>query len=143
MSESPQYAARRAVQMRLSGAGAWGNRVRQDRGLATWEFPYVVHVFSGGGERNRRKQKSDPEVVLLVKAVSDNASQATAAAAAIATLLDDGGIQDDADDYLQGGASWSILAITQEDYISYTEYVSETRTIYHEGARYRFVMEAI
>ena len=143
MSESAQYAARRAVQQRLAGAGAWGTRVRQDRGLSSWEFPYVVHVFSGGGERNRMLAHSDPELVLLVKAVSDIAAEASAAAAAIAALLDDSGLQDDADDYLYGGSQWHILSITQEDYITYSEYVSETRTLFHEGARYRFVMEAI
>ena len=142
MSINAQRAAEVALQSRLQNNGSWSERVRQDRGASGWPYPYLVHVFSGGGERNRLK-RHDAELVFVVKAISDVAQEAAAAAQEADDLLNNHGLQDNTSDYLYGGSDWHILTVTREDYISLTEYVSETRAIHHRGARYRLIMEAI
>lgn len=142
MSESPVYAAQRAIRDRLiAAAGPWENRVRWSEGLSGWPFPYVVTVFGGGAESNRWRAP-DVEVVIVVKVVSDSAEGASSAAEVLAEALNDHGRYDNASDYLNGGASWDIKTVSREDFVSYTEPVSETKVLFHEGARFRLVMEA-
>ena len=141
MSESPVYAAQRAIRDRLIAVGGpWENRVRWAEGLSGWPFPYVVLVFGGGAETNRWRAP-DVDVVIVVKAVSDNAAAASEASARIADALNDHG-RYDSDEALDGGAAWDIKTVSREDFISYTEPVTETKTLFHEGARFRLSMEA-
>lgn len=143
MSESPVYAAQAAIRDRLIAAdGPWGNRVRWSEGLSGWPFPYVVLVFGGGAEQNRWRAP-DVEIVIVVKAISDSAEAASEASALIADALNDRGRYDSGGDYLNGGASWDIKTVSREDFVSYTEPITETKTLFHEGARFRLVMEAI
>jgi hypothetical protein len=142
MSESPVYAAQAAIRDRLIAAnGPWGNRVRWSEGLSGWPFPYVVLVFGGGAEQNRWRAP-DVEIVIVVKAVSDTAESASEASALIADALNDRGRYDNSD-ALSGGASWDIKTVSREDFVSYTEPITETKMLFHEGARFRLVMEAI
>ena len=146
MTDSPRFACIRAVTTALRNNGAWGAQVGLDRADDDWTFPYVVIVYSGGGEANDiRRTSGDSAQVWVIKVVSDNLEEAATAAESVAALLNDKGVQDvaTASDGLQGGDDWYILTCDRENYISFAEFVSSSRVIYHEGARYRFALEAV
>jgi hypothetical protein len=131
----------RAVFQRLTGPGErWGNRVFPDMASAKAAYPYVVFFWQGGGERNAVKEQ-DADLVLVVKCISDGLAEAFDCAARISELLNDSGEQDDSADYLNGGTDWNILTSTQEETFHLPEMFEGVAPIYHEGARYRFIME--
>lgn len=143
MSETALAAAYRALGARLSSASEmWETRAYADAAPASAEYPYVVYVWAGGGERNRLK-KRDAELVFIVQAISDSMAEAFAAAARIETLLNDKGEQDDATDHLHGGTEWAILTSTQNETFHVREMADGAKPIFHDGARYRLVMEVI
>lgn len=145
MTETAMAALFRAVHRQLTVAGEpWGAAVYPNLAPAGAAYPYVLYNFNGGGERNSISAR-DAEIVLVVKAVSDQLSEAFAAAARIDTLLNDMGTQDTASGYLYPGSDseWSVLTATTEDAVSYQEMMANASPLYHAGARYRFIMEAI
>jgi hypothetical protein len=141
MAETALAAAYRAVRSRLAGSGEpWGTQLYGDIIPAAAEFPLVSFFWSGGGEYNGRR-KVAAELVLTVKGVAYTQAEAFTLAARIATLLNDGGLYDDSADHLYGGADWDILTCTQEDAVHIVDMWSGALPIFHDGARYRLVME--
>lgn len=141
MAEPALAAAYRAVKARLSGGGEpWDGRVYGDviPPGATW--PAVSFFWSGGGEANRRRTQ-DAELVLTVKAISESQAEAFTAAERISVLLNDNGQTEVTSGYLNGGDDWYILTCTQEDAVHLVEMFAGAAPIYHEGARYRLIME--
>ena len=143
MSDTALAAAYRATFNRLKGPSEWWeNRVYPDMGPTQAAYPYVIFFYSGGGARNAVR-KNDANLMLTVQCISDDMATALAGAARVEELLDDHGQFDNSTDYLYGGASWHILTITQEEILHLVEQFAQAVPIYHEGARYRFIMEAV
>jgi len=141
MSRPALQAAYIAIENRLTaGAEPWGRKIRISVVKSGTTYPYVVQFWAGGGSANRIKQR-DAELRIAVKAVSDKMADVMICAERITELLDDHGYQDNADDYLSGGTSWTILSITEEDAFFLAEPVSNTITVYHVGAFYRLFMQ--
>ena len=156
MADSAIQACYAAVYNKLKNGGNAGGRVFPDMGddsavdpnLDTWA--YWVYNWSGGGESNQRR-KGDANLVLAVKCVSNDLDAAFTGAAQISALLNNQGVQDIVPatgayvtSPLSGGANWVIKTSTQEDVFHLTEVIEETgETVYHDGAYYRFIMEAI
>lgn len=137
MSQSDLQAAYSALYTLLAaGSETWASRAYPDIAPAGTAYPYAIYYWLGGGETNRFIR---PESSLLigVKCVSNTLSEAMQGAARIEALLNDverkGG--------LSGGDDWQIANVSREGLIHLVETPDGAR-VYHEGARYRFNMEA-
>lgn len=142
-AETARQALGRAVRNALIAAPTplWGNKVYFNRAPSTAARPYAIWMITGGGAINRRRI-DDGNFTISVVCVADNTDQALQGAALIAERLDDKGEQEP-NGTLEAGTAWIITTCTQERVISTPEYVSETETIYREGAVYRLIMEAL
>lgn len=135
-------AAYKAIRARLaSQSELWGAAVFSDVIPATAEFPVVQFFWSGGGEANGLK-KQDADLVITVKCVAESMSDSMTGAARISALLNDKGENDDASDHLNGGSAWRILTCTQEEHVHLVDMWAGAQPIYHDGHRFRLVMEA-
>lgn len=136
-------AAYDALRTRLiAGAEPWNDRAYQGRAPAGTAYPYVVYFWSGGGEDNRTR-KRDANLMITVKAVAKTIGQALSAADRIDALLNDHGLYDNAGDSLVNAKGWYILTITQEGAFELVETFAAADDTYHQGGRYRFIMEEI
>jgi hypothetical protein len=138
--ESPLAAAYRAVRSALVVPGAvWGTRVYRSTAPEGVTRPYVVYFWSGGGETNRVLAQ-DATLVVTVKVVAESYAEAATGAAQIAERLNDQGRYRAAT--LDGGTDWHVLGCSQEELFEFDELFGGQVTLYHQGARFRLVMEA-
>jgi len=143
MSEPALASAYRAIRARLGAGGEpWGARVYGDVIPAGAEWPVVTYFWSGGGERYTRRTP-DANLVITVKAISESQAEAFTLAGRIAALLNDSGEADYRNDALTAGSEWRILSVSQEDAVHLVEMWAGAQPLYHEGARYRFIMEEV
>jgi len=143
MAEIALQALYKAVDARLEAAGAnFGNRVTvsvaPSNKSGQWPYPYVIQFWQSGGEDNSLTTQ-DARFIIGVKCVGDFAD-AFRGAAAISAALNDKGVQDDPDDFLNGGTDWDILTCTENDAIFIVEQLSDSEIVYHVGASYDVVM---
>lgn len=149
MAETALQAAYGALYIKLRSATIAGLKVYPDIADDEATYPYLVYFWAGGGESNRLR-KHDANLVIGVKCVSNDLHQAFTGASEIVTLLNNQGIQDIVpatgayvSNPLNGGSNWKIKTSTQEEAFHFTELIDNTsETVYHDGAYYRFNMEA-
>lgn len=149
MADTALQAAYNAIYTRLHNATLAGVKAYPDIADDEADYPYIVYFWSGGGERNSNR-KRDANLVIGVKVVTLDLHQAFTGAGQVADLLNDQGTQDVVaatgayvSDPLNGGANWHITTSTQEDVFHFTELIEQdNETVYHNGAYYRFIMEA-
>lgn len=140
MAETALAALYRAVARRLTeNSELWGDRAYPDLAKSGTQKPYVVFSYAGGGEINARVQQ-DAEIVLTVKAVALSLDQAFAASARISTLLNDADAS--SAEALSAGSEWTIIHTKQEITVHLVELIDSV-WVYHEGHRFRFLMERV
>ena len=118
----------------------WSNRVYRAQAQTKAIRPYVIYVFSSGLKR-QNTPNSDAEFLITIKCVADDAATSEAGAARIAELFDDLG--QNRSTTLDCGTDWTLIHSQLTRYISLIENVDNGATqIYHDGAIFRFLLEA-
>lgn len=130
----------RALRAHLTNTGdVWGSRVYSDQAARETERPFLLFFWMGGGDLNGIIS-SDPAHAIGIKVVANTLPEAMTGAGRIAELLNDRERGQSGLRALDGGAGWHILTASKEAAIHIVETV-DGRQIYHEGNRYRFLME--
>ncbi len=146
MNETALQALYKAVATRLRDPDEpWGVRAYVSTAKASKIpviYPYVVYFWSGGGATSSIIG-AEATFRLSVKCVSDKLSVAMRGAARISALLDEQGEQDGESTPVEGGDEWFITSITEGETIYMVQATPDTVPIYHCGAVYRVVMEAL
>ena len=132
-----------ALKSRLYNADSlWSTRVFTETALPTADRPYLLVMFSGGGEINALQRK-DAEFLITVKGVADTLKTSLQVASAIGELLNDHGTQDNPNDSVVPVTpnGWVIQTITQERRVQMTETFENVEPVYHAGHQFRIRME--